>query len=477
MSAALRSAERPVKTPVWPWQWGIAALLAVGLRVGLWWEYGILQWPDSADYILYAERLLQTPGLAALLSDRFDLYNFRTIGYPAYLAAAMAIGEEGWLGVVVAGQILLSLGMLWWLYRLGTALGLGRGAAAVAAGIFACSHGAIYDGSVLTDAVFNHLFIMATCAMLVPVLEEGGIGIGRAALCGFGMAFAILVRDATLYMVPVIVLSLIVVMRERAMSASRIIRSIAVFLLPVVVVWQGYTAWNAARFDRPFVTTVGQSVYLLHPIEIELRGRAVLHEPRLREAYNAVKSSYTYGVAVEMNRYLAERYGMNAGQRAELSQDAYWAAWRNAPGAMFMEVVRELRLKFIVQVADLSMAFRDYPVMGGIEERVPDYARGIVFVIAEALLRAFSALIVVACILGVPLLASVPAWRQAIGGRPAGLLFCWLVFGGMAGMYAMVHMEFRYTLPAQALVIVSGIAVLRHALLLWRRPKAVTLRI
>lgn len=471
MSPAPHSADQSAKPSAWPWQWGIAALLATGLRVGLMAAYGILQWPDSSDYIVYAERLLQTPFMT-MLTDHFDLYNFRTIGYPAYLAAAMAIGGEDWLLAAVGGQLLLSLGMLWALYRLGTALGLGRGLAAIAAGIFSCSHGAVYDGSILTDAMFSHLFIIVICAILVPVLECGAIGIGRVVLCGCGMAIAILIRDATLYMIPVIAVGLVVVMRERAMPGKKIAVCIAVFVLPIVVVWQAYAAWNAARFGKPFVTTVGQSVYLLHPLEIEGRGRAVLQDPLLREAYNAVKSHYTYGIAVEMNRYLAQQYGMTAVQRAELSQAAYWAAWRHAPDAMFMEMVRELRLKFIVQIADLSMALRDYPVMGGIEERVPVYARNTMFILGATLFRALSGLIVGAGILGVPLIAFVPAIRRAVAVRPAGLVFCWLVFAAMTGMYSMIHVELRYTLPVQAFIILSGIAMLRHAWLFWWLPRS-----
>ncbi|MCW0235569.1 MAG: hypothetical protein OJJ21_18355 [Ferrovibrio sp.] len=448
----------------WPWQWGIAALLAAALRIWLVGRYGILYWPDSSGYSSHAEQILNLENVWQLAAGK-SLSNFRMIGYPAFLAVTMAVGGDAWPWLAVAIQILLSLLMLWWLYRLGLAIGFGRGYAAFAAGVFACSHVAIYDGSILTDATATYIFLIAVSALLVPLLERTPVGWVRATICGLLVALTFLIREATLYLAIPLAAGFAVVMSAQHLPRRQIAGILFCFLLPVVIMWQGYAAWNVARTGQRFITTVGQSVYLLHPLQIEMRGTRVFRDPVLRDAADATSSDYAYGHALEINRYLKKRYNLNEWDRTRLSEAAYWDAWRTVPVAMLVEFARELRIKYIVQLADLSMSLRDYPVMGGLErEPLGGFASRLLLYA----MRGFSALVFVGCVVGGPLLLLVPAVRGAVPVKIEALVFCWLIFAAMIGMYALIHMEFRYSLPGQAFAIIAGMAVLRHVGLLWK---------
>lgn len=139
--------------------------------------------------------------------------------------------------------------------------------------------------------------------------------------------------------------------------------------LPVIVFWQGYLAWAEAHTGYRGLATVGQSVYLMHPLNVERKGRFVLRDPKLREAAEAVPVSYTYGQAVEINKYLADNHHLNEWQRTELSKAAYWQAWKVAPGPMLRQTISELRPKYVVQLADVSSSFVDLNITDEMAKR------------------------------------------------------------------------------------------------------------
>lgn len=142
---------RPIAARQWPWQWCVTAGVVLALRALLLGWYGVLEWPDSGGYFSIAKQVLQAPSLYDVIVGDVKISSSRTIGYPLVLAAAIAVAGPAWQWAVVCFQTMMLLWMLWWLYRLGTAIGMGRGFAAFAAGVFACSHLAVYEGSILTD--------------------------------------------------------------------------------------------------------------------------------------------------------------------------------------------------------------------------------------------------------------------------------------------------------------------------------------
>lgn len=353
---------RPIAARQWPWQWCVTAGVVLALRALLLGWYGVLEWPDSGGYFSIAKQVLQAPSLYDVIVGDVKISSSRTIGYPLVLAAAIAVAGPAWQWAVVCFQTMMLLWMLWWLYRLGTAMGMGRGFAAFAAGVFACSHLAVYEGSILTDALTTHLTVISVAIVLVPLLEGGKPGSLRMAGAGSLLGCAFLIREATLYLVPVVVAAIAIVAVVRNCQTREMARMLVCFLLPVVRVWQGYMALIEARTGHRGIATIGRTVYLMHPLAIEKDGRTLLKEPKLREAADSTSSWYIYGHAREIDRYLAEIYKLNEWERLALAKSAYWQAWRSAPAAMTVKALQELRPKYATQLADPSANFIDLNV-------------------------------------------------------------------------------------------------------------------
>lgn len=444
------------------WQFCLAAILAVALRAWLLWQYGILNWPDSGGYIGFADFLLNVPSISDFLAGKVPVSGFRTIGYPLVLAVMMAIAGPAWEWATVCFQIILLLWMMWWLYRLGLAIRLGMGFSAFAAGVFATSHLAFYEGSILTDAIATHLTVIAVAVILVPLVEGRLPGTMRSLAAGLLVAFVVLVREATLYLVPVLVLALVTMALARRYPAGGTARMALWLVLPPFLIWQAYLGWTEVRTGYRAMASVGQSVYLLHPLDIEKRGRRVLQEPHLREAADATNSSYTYGHALEINSYLKSSFGLNEWERSELSKAAYWAAWRTAPHAMLGEAIRELRPKHAVRLADMSASFIDANVTVQMAEQSLNTKNSRWVRLLQLPFRVFSALVFAGCVLGVPAYIFIPRLRRTAPPALDALAVCWLLFASMTGMYAMIHMEFRHILPVQGFAVFSGLAVLHH---------------
>ncbi|MEK9967505.1 MAG: hypothetical protein VW600_00105 [Ferrovibrio sp.] len=452
----------------WEWQYCIAAGLVLAFRAVLLWQYGILEWPDSGGYTDIARQILGAGSLHDFLMGNLNISSSRTIGYPLVLAAAMAFAGPAWPWVMVGIQLAGLLWMLWWLYRLGVALGVGRGFAAFATGVFACSHLAIYEGSILTDALTTHLTVISLAMMLVPMLEGTKPGMLRMLGAGFILAYAFLIREATLYLLPVIVMVFIGVAVVRGWRPRDMARMIACFVLPAILVWQGYMELILVRTGYRCMATIGRTVYFMHPLAIEGRGKQVLRNPVLREAVDATTSWYIYGHAREIDAYLAKKYKMNEWERLALAKAAYWQAWRSYPVAMAIESLKELRPKYALLLADPSANVIDVNVTEETVRRSLSGKESIAVKLLQAPFRLFSAVVFLCCAIGIPAYVVFPRLRRNAPANLDGLAACWLLFAALIGMYAMIHMEFRHFLQVQAFAVLSGLVVLRHiALALW----------
>ena len=462
-------------------EWLLVAAACLGLRLWLVAVYGPLMWPDSSGYISFAETL-RSANLSDLLGGHIGLPVLRGVGYSALLALLMKLGGSLWLPLIVGVQIGTSLIMLWWLYRFGVALSLEHWLSAVAAGLFSCAHLACYDVGILTDAMFTHIIIIGVCVFLVPVLEGGAVSVPRAIGCGLLLAVSMLIREATIYFLPVVVMGLAIVMGVRRVQIRAICRNLLLLSLPVVLIWQGYLTWNQARIGVRVVTTVGQSVYLLHPLELELTGIHVLEEPRIYEAYVNTNAGTVFGRAMAINQYIEEAYGLGESEQYFLSEAAFWTAWKLAPLGMVRRTLAEFPPQYAMHIVSLTAALRDAEVIAG--RRQPNAAtsllewRSLPFFEAvsrflalgplEIGSRFLSLVIFLAHMVGIPLLLIVKPLRQWCRLRNLdAMVFSWMFFFGIVGMYAMIHIEPRYYMPGQAFAIITGIAVLRHLVLAW----------
>lgn len=278
---------------------------------------------------------------------------------------------------------------------------------------------------------------------------------------------AFLIREATLYLVPVVVAAIAIVAVVRNCQTREMARMLVCFLLPVVLVWQGYMALIEARTGHRGIATIGRTVYLMHPLAIEKDGRTLLKEPKLREAADSTSSWYIYGHAREIDRYLAEIYKLNEWERLALAKSAYWQAWRSAPAAMTVKALQELRPKYATQLADPSANFIDLNVTEETVRRSFKSKESVFVKLAQILFRLASAVVFASCVIGIPLYVLHPKLRSTAPPNLDALMACWLLFAGLVGMYMLIHMEFRHFLQVQAFAVLGGFVVLRHVALPW----------
>lgn len=466
----------------------VALAIILGTRAWLYWYYGVLIWPDTSTYLGPARNILVAPDWLAAARG---LPVFRAIGYPFFLAGAEALAGPAWYHCIVGLQVGMAVLCFYALFRLGRAYRLPHGWAILPGTLYLLSHITLFDLSILTDSLFSHLFVIALCIFLLPLLKESNTGWWWRSLAG-GCLFAVatIIREATIYLLPIIIIATAMLAIGSSLTWRTTITASILFVLPALLVWQGYLGWNQARTGHRFITTVGKYVYLIHPLQVEYRGTKVFTDPVLREAFAATSSDYTYGHARAIDAYLLSHRNIQEYDRLTMAQNAYWTAWYVAPVAMAREMLKEFRPKHALQLVSPTMPFRDYPMLLGqgnsfsftkFLRSLPDEWRSqswkgrawlTLSLVVEFTFLIISAVIFSACIIGIPLLILRPGLRRALRGvLLQGLVLFWLLYIGMSCMYALIHVEMRYSLPVQSLAILSGVVVIFNLVHLYREAR------
>ena len=457
-----------------PWLW-VALAAAAALRGYALYRFGPLMQPDSEDYLAFARTIL-SGGDWFWFGSVEGVTAFRMIGYPAVIAAAKLIAGELFDVLIVVLQSALSLVAMAQLYRVGRALAVPGWAAAFAAAAYGCGVIAVFDLNILTDGLFASLLVIVVCQLAISILEHRADRPIPILLCGALLAASVLVRDATLFASPLFALGAFGWGYVEGKSWQRGLRAAVTFLLPVAIVSAAYVGWNQYRTGDRFLTTGSQYALLMAPVMLEQNGIVVLREPVLREAHATtapLADGPFFDRVLEMGRWLHKEKGLGAVERGRLAMAAYLTAWREAPFPMASQVLREYRGNQFLLLINFAHPWRELKGLSG-QETNPGYrvffakliadpsSKNLAVLIAELLSLALSGL-VFASFVGCGVFA---LWRMANGARdPETIVLAWFIVlhAGFVGMYAMVHLEARYTIAMQALALVGGIAVISRA--------------
>jgi hypothetical protein len=254
------------------------------------------------------------------------------------------------------------------------------------------------------------------------------------------------------------------------------VRAAILFLLPTVLVAAAYVGWNQYRTGYRFLTTGSQHVLLMAPVMLEQKGVPVLRDPILRDAYVAtahLAGPNFFPRVLEMGRLLQRENGLDAMARGRLAMGAYLTAWREAPLAMARLVGQEYRGNQFLLLVNVTHAWRELKGLAGAETN-PGYRAyfaaltaapgggNLVRLVTELVSLALSGLIFAGFVIG----AAVGGWRLLRGDRTAAaMVLAWflVLYAGFVGMYAMVHLEARYTIAMQAVALIGGIAAISRA--------------
>lgn len=176
--------------------------------------------------------------------------------YPLMLAGCLAFGGSGGPAI---GILHLALGLLtvWLAFQLGRRWGLGRGPAALAAGLVACDPILLAQSTqVMTETPATLLVLLALISLTSAGRKPSA---GRAAVAGGSLALAALCRPGLL----VWTAAAAILLSAYAQPWSSRWKVLAAFTLAAVLVLSPWAIRNQIRFGRPIFTTTHGGYTLL----------------------------------------------------------------------------------------------------------------------------------------------------------------------------------------------------------------------
>ena len=450
----------------------VAALAALPALLALA-VFGVIETPDSPGYLAYAAQIRAhaVPSGPALLREApAPISLFRMGGYPALLAALQVLLPAGWrLGAVllqVAGSAALAAAG----FRAALALGARRGAADAAGLLPALGFSVVVQLCLLTDAAYGCL--AAGAALLLATRA----GLRPALLAGAMLALGTTLREAT----PLLALAYLPLAwagqdgagqdgagRDWAgraplplWSARRVRRGVAACLAVLLLPWAvaaAQVAWNAARGAGPVLTTSRQTVMVQAVLPLLHHHLPLLdRDDAFDAAARATVGGGEYGGIDALHRRLFAQ-GLSAPAMAADASGLYARAWRRFPGAMLLASVQNLRHEFLalpfqpVDTVGALMVYAGWPRPGfdrlnllWARLRRGDAPAGL-WIALDVLTRLAGTAVSAAAIVGPWLRGRDPSWR---------LRGLWCVCAGLVGLYAPVHLEPRYLVPAVPLACV-----------------------
>ena len=446
-------------------------LLAVLGRLAGLIAYGPAFYPDSHEYVAYAELIRSTDHAwlwdAGLDRRMAPVTASRMIGYPLFLAILQALFGSGFAIAAVLIQSSLAIAATAALY--GIALRLtGIVWAAVAAGIgYGLSYGIWLDLALLADSLFTSLYIL-TMARLVRILLEGNARSPTAFLgAGVMAALLILLRGNGWA-----VAATLIPLAGAALIACRDSRTIAILalLLPGVVTVSAYRLWNESRSGEAFLTTNAQVVMLQSVFEMVHKGAKPFDgDAALDRAVRETAADYTLAEVVEANRRLHDRYGMTAVAIAEAATAKYAETILRFPGPFLIATLENYDLKSVAALvnpafglAETHQINTEVSLLPGLRELRRDPATYVTparlgLLALHAVCAIASILLFLAFFFGAPVLAVADWRRNGPADRIAMLTAAlWLAYFGVAAMYMLVHFELRYVLCVAPIPVLTG---------------------
>jgi hypothetical protein len=452
--------------------------------------FGPVSQPDTPGYVEYAEQILRSTKWlhdADLSSSPTPITAMRMVGYPALIAAAMAIAGPHWPYLLIALQFAMSFAAGWALYRLALELALPWPASLAAVATFMLSLQLTLDQALLTDSINSSCLVISVCLLASGAVARRPLRIRQAALAGLLMALAFLVREALQFLV--ITLAPLMAARlwlaGRGRLASSVVACGLVFA-PLVVTVELYKAWNLHRTGERFVTTIS-TLNLVQAI-----AQAAKYDPAVVAGDTpfdrAVREQFKdniYSEVISFNDALFNQ-GIRATDLSRMSYAHYYRAWREQPLAMLTVLRRhisereaKLTIRPLAAICetiewattkpgcyDYRDLYRSLPFFQGLPWTAPAF-----FVLQTAEIALAIALFG-GFLIGVPCLIVI-GWFSAQGRVDAAILILasfWLLYVGWFTAYGVVHIEDRYLAPVLPFSILGGFYVWGELLLKRRAP-------
>ncbi len=431
---------------------------------------GPVYYPDSGEYRDIARLILS--GTQWLHDSGFNSAAlpptvFRPLGYPLILAGVTALTGDFAMPVVIALQSLLSLIALWCVLRVAVQIfgpaGLWPAFVALA---WTGSVAFLFDLAILTDSLYGSLFVIVVFSAISAWLRSEPLTVAAAAALGILWGYSMWIRGVGLVFTPLVLVPfLIVAWRHRRAGSMALIA----FLVPAAALAGVYMGWNHYRTGHAFIATSGQVTFLQPLFEMGKRGEKNMlsGDGPVDRLVRAEAPNFSFEELVRVNRLLFEREGLNPRQSEAAQRAAYFTEIADHPVALLRNVLRNLGPKLAQIALDPFYTWNEVgQTIGGVRvltgtgewlERIRAEPRfsDIALFAAAYLWRTLAYVAFAGFVLLPVLLVLFPASRPM---KSSAFLYLWLLFVGLAGLYALIHLENRYLLPVipAALIGIAG---------------------
>jgi hypothetical protein len=434
------------------------------LKIGFLAAFGPRFEPDSYPYMTFAGLILHDTSWwsdAGLNESWLPLTVFRPLGYPAVLAIGKLIaGDAGWLYVTCAIQIALGLAATVMVWRISVRILSSERLALLATAGYAFSIGFLYDQSIMTDSLFNSLFVLLFGLPAYGVLRGRSPDVRTVLLAAVLLMLAHSIRGITIYLavflLPIWCLWFLTAKVGRVRAATLLIA----FLLPMLSLQGAVMAWNHKRTGQAFyVANVPVPIQPL--VKAAGRGRDVFDgNTAIDKAAREHLKEYSFEEVMLLSDRLFTEYGLTAPDAAKAEMALYFRTWRNHPWALiengFDNFHQTIAYNFfnVIDVTEESIQtttgvhlFPGTKTMWNAMIKDGNIA-GLAFIVATGVGRVGSWAMLALFAFGIPIMA-YRAWRArgAIDVRCQVLLAGWILFWGYLIALVLLHFVTRF-LPA-----------------------------
>lgn len=482
-----------LQIPVSPWPKILLVLLLV-LKVAGLVAYGPLLQPDSSDYQVTGTMLLTTTEWmhdAQLDVKPVPQTIFRTLGYPLVVAGLVnSVGDKD-IGehLVILLQIALSVYATIWVFRLAFVFLKSEKLAILAAAGQALSIGFLYDQHILTDSLFNSLFLISFCWPVCRLLEKKPATVRELLLLGLIYTAVAFTRSIGFYFWVLVLPGVVIwIFQDGFKPLALKARNLVLYMLLPATLVAGTMAWNQYRTGY-FVYTTGSQFVLIQSIMIMgRRGTDLFTTDQLIDQVAREKiTDYSFDNVGAIVYSLFYDHGVNAVESAKLHSAKFFQVFRDYPEKMLYHGLREYEESLVHQFFNVGDNTRTYFKLAAHSSHYkgmkkawkqfkedPNFLDGVyVFVLSP--MRVFAWFCLVVFILGPPIIIGLRLKRGGalnpdVWRENTSLIYLWGIHFSYTYGLCIVHMVDRF-MPAVLAAALIPVLYTFQAVWQWKQNR------
>jgi len=223
---------------------GVMVVVRLGFTLILGLDEARLIEPDSNDYLLNAEALLDDGRFWSFPGSGEPEFE-RTPGYPLFIAAIFALSGRSVLAVALV-QSVVSVLVAAPMFLLARRL-FNEPVGIIAIILLLLDPLSMYFGSLVLTETLATLLIVASTAVIALLVDRGQASMIRWSMVGFLLAAATYVRPGQYYLPLLVVALLIWTGRRHGWGTGRTVSATVALLLPVLLLVGGWQVRNAEQ--------------------------------------------------------------------------------------------------------------------------------------------------------------------------------------------------------------------------------------